>query len=201
MLQSTSGLRLATVILVWVATAATGLQMLAVFNRRSVWNDPSSSLGDLLDADDAVAGAFVLYTIAALATVIVLSIWTYRAVGNAQRLGAPAVRPGLACGGWYIPFGNVFVPYVQLRKAGRFVAASQTGTTLWQIGWGAMVVGGVIVNLAVNEGDVFDPDAISDDLTTQATGAAILFVAAIVAAVGATMSTKALDEAVSRRAS
>ena len=198
-LQNTRGLRIATVVLIWVATLGTALQLLTMYNRRSVWNDPSSSFSDLVDADDTVAGAFVFYAVAAIATVIVLSIWTLRSVRNSQTLGAQRVRPGLACGGWYIPLGNVFVPFIQIRRATGALGAKTTGSVIWQVGWGAMVIGGGIVNTAFNESNVFDPDSVTQDLSTQVVGATITFVAAVVAAIGATMATKSLDEAVEAR--
>ncbi len=199
-LEGTGGLRIATLTLMWVATAGSGLQLLAVINRRSVWNDPSSSFGDLVDADDTVAGAFLLYGVAALATAIVLSIWTLRAVRNSEKLGTPRLRPGLACGGWYIPFGNVFVPFIQIRRATNGLGASTVPATLWQVGWGAMVIGGSIVNTAINDTNAFDPDAVSQDLSVQVTGAAVTFVAAIIAAAGATFAMRGLDAAVAARA-
>lgn len=198
-LQNTRGLRIATLLLMWVATAGTGLQLFAIANRRSVWDDPTSSFGDLVNADDTVAGALVFYAVAALATVIVLSIWTLRSVRNSQVLGAQQVRPGLACGGWYIPLGNIFVPFIQIRRATGALGAKTTGATLWQVGWGAMAIGGAIVNTAFNESNVLDPDSVSQDLSTQVTGAAITFVAAIIAASGATMAVRSLDGAVEAR--
>lgn len=198
-LQSTRGLRIATVILIWIATGGTGLQLLTITNRRAVWNDPTSSFSDLVNADDAVVGSFVLYFIAVVATVILLSIWTLRAVRNSQSLGTVDLNPGLACGGWYIPFGNVFVPFIQLRRATRGLGARTTASTVWQVGWGAMVVAGLVVNTAFSNADVFDPDAVSRDLDTQVTGAWLVFIAAIVAASAATIAIKALDDAVTAR--
>lgn len=195
MLHNTSGLRLATVILIWVATLGSGLQLAAVANRRAVWDDPSSSFGDLVNADDSVAAAFLFYLVVAVAALIVLSIWTLRSVRNSQTLGARQVRPGLACGGWYIPFGNVFVPFIQIRRATGAMGDKTTGSTVWQAGWGVMVVGGLILNTAFNDTSL-SRSAVSEDLSTQVTGAAVSFVAAIVAAIGATIATKALDDAV-----
>lgn len=199
-LQTTRGLRLATVILIWVATVGTLLQFLTVFNRRTVWDDPSSSLSDLIAADDAVAASTLFYLVAVLAAGIVLSIWTLRSVRNSQRLGTRDLKPGLACGGWYIPFGNVFVPFIQIRRATAGVAGRTVAVTLWQIAWGFMVLGGTIVNTAFSETNLLDPEAVRADLNTQVTGSGITLVAAVVAAIAATLATKALDDAVEARA-
>lgn len=199
-LQPTGGLRVATLVLIWLATAASGLQLLAIYQRRSVWDDRAASFADLVDADNAVAGAFILYGLLALAAGIVLSIWTLRSVHNSQKLGTQRLRPGLACGGWYIPFGNVVVPYIQIRRAAGGLGAPTVGVWVWQLGWGAMVLGGLLVNTAFDEAGSLDAGAIRDDLSTQVMGASITFVAAIIAAAGATIATRALDAAIEARA-
>ena len=46
-----------------------------------------------------------------LAAVIVLCLWSLRTVRNAkQRDPSLNVSPGLACGSWYIPIGNFWLP-------------------------------------------------------------------------------------------
>ncbi len=197
-LRATRGLRIATIVLIWAATAGTGFQFLGIVNQRSVWNDPSSSRIERVDAANAAGGAAVLYGLAALACLIVLSIWTLRSVGNAQRLGTQNLRPGLACGGWYIPLGNVFVPFIQLRRATAALGARTSRVTLWQVGWGLMVVGG-FVGVSLETPDAADPDPYIDALSAQALGTGLVFLAAIVAAVGATLAMRTLDDAVTAR--
>ncbi len=50
-------------------------------------------------------GGFFLIGVG-VAAVIVLSIWSLRTARHARGCGAHDVSPGLACGSWYIPFGN-----------------------------------------------------------------------------------------------
>ncbi len=115
----TRGLRNATIALFWCVVAASWLLLLAAINRRRVFDDVRDGdgfIGELQDADDVVAAAGFLEFGLALAALIVLSIWSLRAAGHVKSYGAPEVSPGLACGGWYIPFGNFVVPFVQLRR-------------------------------------------------------------------------------------
>lgn len=48
-----------------------------------------------------------------LFSAICFLIWIYRAAGNAPALDvmAPEFSPGWAIGGWFIPIGNLFIPY------------------------------------------------------------------------------------------
>jgi hypothetical protein len=47
---------------------------------------------------------------------VLFLIWFHRAATIAARLGRPARRsPGWAVGGWFIPIGNLFLPYQSAR--------------------------------------------------------------------------------------
>ena len=83
----------------------------------------------------------------AIAALIVLSIWSLRTPATSA-YGGQDVSPGLACGGWYIPFGNFVVPFVQLRRVpvsgpaadginwwqGLFIAESVAGVSFQRLG-------------------------------------------------------------------
>lgn len=149
--HATAGLRTAATILLWVTTAACGLFALSAFRRKSLWDGDSSSLSELEDADVLVAAAFSLFALCALATVIVISIWSLRAGRNAELRGARDVSPGLACGSWYIPIGWFIVPFIQLRRITRVHGRSTTPSGWWQ---GMFIAGWVL--MAVSRGQVTD---------------------------------------------
>lgn len=62
----------------------------------------------------AQLGAVV--TLLAIAAIIVLMVWTYRAAGHARALGLPARRSlGWGVAGWIVPVVNFWFPYQALR--------------------------------------------------------------------------------------
>jgi hypothetical protein len=156
--QQTTGLRTASIVLFWVVSAAVALFALAAFQRKSVWEDSSTTFSDLEDADSLVAGAFALTSLTTLAAAIVVSIWALRAGRNAQLVGARDVSPGLACGSWYIPIAWLIVPFIQVRRMARARQRSRTPIGWWQGlfigGWVAMATSrSMVTDTALDEAD------------------------------------------------
>ena len=112
-----------TIVLFWVQTALTLLLGLVAYNRGEVaqgFDDGTKSLAELQSADDAVGGVFVFIILVAIALIVVLCIWAHHTVRNAK-LRDPSlnVSPGMAAGGWYIPVGNFWLPWMHLRRSVR----------------------------------------------------------------------------------
>ena len=131
----TRGLRTATITLFWCVVGASWLVLLAAINRRRVFDDVDDLEGfvnDFQDADDALAAAEFLEAGLAIAALIVLSIWSLRTARHVRSYGGHDVSPGLACGGWYIPFGNFVVPFVQLRRVASRRDRRRTWINWWQ---------------------------------------------------------------------
>ncbi len=131
----TRGLRTATITLFWCVVGASWLVLLAAINRRRVFDDVDDLEGfvnDFQDADDALAAAEFLEAGLAIAALIVLSIWSLRTARHVRSYGGQDVSPGLACGGWYIPFGNFVVPFVQLRRVASRRDRRRTWINWWQ---------------------------------------------------------------------
>jgi hypothetical protein len=131
----TRGLRTATITLFWCVVGASWLVLLAAINRRRVFDDVDDLEGfvnEFQDADDALAAAEFLEAGLALAALIVLSIWSLRTARHVRSYGGHDVSPGLACGGWYIPFGNFVVPFVQLRRVASRRDRRRTWINWWQ---------------------------------------------------------------------
>lgn len=193
-----TGLRKASIILMWVAVAAHAFMTIAAFSRKSVWDgfvDGDKSLLELDDADSLLGGTLLLSFLATLATAIVLAVWSYRTASNGQARGAQT-SPGLAAGGWFIPIGWFFVSFSQLRKA-----MGGRGDTS-PVGWwqGLWVVGTIASGVALQ---LFDddltqsPSEVSDGLRNQSVGLAIATVILAASAVVAVRALKSIDDATS----
>jgi hypothetical protein len=162
----TRGLRIATVALFWCVVAASWLLLLAAINRRRVFDDVRDGdgfIGDLQDADDAVAAAGFLEFGLAIAALIVLSIWSLRAAAHVKSWGGHDVSPGLACGGWYIPFGNFVVPFVQLRR----VAGHRGRPTHWVSAWQGLFIGQAVAGGGFRGFGDIESASSADDLSNR----------------------------------
>lgn len=194
-----TGLRKWSIILMWVTVAATVLSAFAAFNRKNVWDDfvtGSKTIADVDDADGFIATTMLLYFAAALATAIVLAVWSNKVANNAKARGAD-VSPGLAAGGWFIPIGWYFVPFMQLRKA----AAGRADTS--SIGWWqglfavAMITGGVALQMFDADDSSQSSSDVSDGLRNQSIGLAIAAVVFVGATVFATRAMRSIEAATS----
>ena len=103
----------------------------------------------------------------AIAALIVLSIWSLRTARHVKSYGGHDVSPGLACGGWYIPFGNFVVPFVQLRR----VANRREPTGTWISWWQGLFIAQCVAGVAFQRfGDIeaaSSPDDFSNRLSGQ----------------------------------
>lgn len=192
--RPTAPFRWAATLLMWLATAATIDGWVVSRERQRLFDDPSSSFQSLVDADDRVALSTMIYALFAVLTAGALAMWAHRVVTNNRLLGEREARPGLAAGGWFIPFANAIVPYIQLRRSARYVGANLGALTLWQVCWAAMVVLGFVSSVALGS-EPATPNELSTSLSVEVTFAALVAVAAVVAAAAASISMHSLDRA------
>jgi len=188
--RSTAGARKATIVLFWCASAAAFLLGLVAYQRGTTVDKVDLTLKDLDDANARLGGAFLLLIALQIAAAILLAVWSSRTVSNAKARGADA-SPGLAAGGWFIPIGNYWVPWGQIRKAAARFGAVPSALTTWQVLFLAQAVLGVIARVMVGgEINVTDTDAVSK-LHNQG----FLYLASGVALVAGTLvATKAMKE-------
>lgn len=192
--SATGGLRTATIVLFWCTVGASVLVAFAAVNRRSVFDgfrDGTKSFVDLDDADGLIAAAALVEIGVGLAAVIVLSIWSLRTARNAKQFGATNVSPGLACGGWYIPFGNLVVPFVQLRRVATHRGRPTSAVSLWQGLAIAMFVVSALFRSMGNLDLAEDPDDLANRLSTQTV---LAFVMAVLFAAMAVVATRAMRD-------
>jgi hypothetical protein len=118
------GLATAISVLLAITGLAAVWAAVALFHRASVVSDFTGlagvSIQDIKDADSQVSGSVGLFQFGLLATGIVWIIWQFRFAKNAQALrGNYGLAPGWAIGGWFIPFGNLVLPQLQLFQAAK----------------------------------------------------------------------------------
>ena len=139
-MRPTAGLGLSIIVLLWVELAAILAQVAAsIYEQRVVddflnsarWERPAPNSIDRADILVNVTVAFTL--LIGLATVILLALWSNRVSHNAQNRGVPGLRPGLAAGGWFIPFAGAVIPFIQLRRAAKPFLGTTTSLTAWQV--------------------------------------------------------------------
>lgn len=167
--SDTAGLRRAAIVLYWVTSAAMAVFALALISRKRTWSDYESggdvSFRDLDQADNFVGGMLFVALALALATTIVVSIWSLRVARHAQRIGAVAINPGLACGGWYIPFANTIVPFVQLRR----VADHSQRPTQFLNTWMGLAIATLVLSLIFRAGNGDGSFDVGDDVSAMLT--------------------------------
>ena len=194
-LASTSGLRTATVVLFWCTAGAMAVTAAAAWNRLVVWNGFLDGTHDVFDVDDAdtlIALAAMLQIGLTVASAIVVSIWSLRSMRNATARGEGSPSPGLACGGWYIPFGMFVVPFVQFRKVLRARRQPHGAVNWWQ---GLFIAAGAC-SFAVRGGDperVDHVEDVADALGVQTASAVLGTVVLAMATLAATRAMRDLD--------
>jgi Domain of unknown function (DUF4328) len=117
------GLGIATTILLGIMAFLALIVAFAQFNEYSVVDDiigttGDSSIGDLIDADDARLGTLGIFYLGWIATGIVFVIWQYRHSRNAQSLAGPGgLGPPWAIAGWFIPVAGLVLPGIELYQS------------------------------------------------------------------------------------
>ncbi|MFJ4315248.1 DUF4328 domain-containing protein [Streptomyces lavendulae] len=151
-LRSPRGLATAVTVLLCAAALAALLGSAADLYTWSLMKDvqaaPFSVEQDTLEGADlltSLTGGFQSLTL--LATAVVFVIWFHRVRTNGGIFnpGAFTGSAGWAVGSWFIPFGNLFLPYrvaaqtwaasVQLGPDGSFRRVSTVPLTSWWILW------------------------------------------------------------------
>jgi hypothetical protein len=189
-------LRAATVAMFWAATAATVVLALIAYHRGDVARDVLdgvSGLKDAKDADDATAAAALFVMAAMLAGAILVCIWSARTAGNARRRDpGNTANPGLAAGSWFIPLGNLVLPFAQLRTAARAGAARLSAAiVVWQA---AFIVAFVCAIVQRVRGDISAGDDIGDAPSRLHSQGIVIFVMAVTFAVAAVAAMRAMTE-------
>ncbi|MFB7053942.1 DUF4328 domain-containing protein [Streptomyces vinaceus] len=156
-LRSPRGLALAVCLLLGVAAAANlfsaAVSGYAFSLMKRVIADPAAVTEGTLDRSDVLTGiAGALQGLILLATAVVFIIWFHRVRVNGEimRPDAFSQTRGWAIGGWFIPIGNLFLPYrtaketwtasTQAAPDGSFRTVSPAPVTAWWVTWVSSLV-------------------------------------------------------------
>ncbi|WP_260614318.1 DUF4328 domain-containing protein [Streptomyces sp. WAC02707] len=194
-LRSPIGLAHAVTALLAVVIVADLLIIAASLNMRSLLDDVATGGvvdfdgGEASRADQAMAGAALLYGAALLATAVVFVIWFHRVRHNAE-VFAPEIQrrtPGWAIACWFIPIANLWIPRGiaadVLRAGDRWPhSAAPRHRGLLNAWWGAWVWATVFDRYASRTyDDAQDVDAIHDAAGLVMAGAGFDILAAVLA--------------------
>jgi len=147
-----------------------------------------------LQTTDSVRSAFFALSFGcSVAALILLPIWSYRVVRNAQVRGVPDISPGLALGGWFIPFANVVVPFVQIRRAARPFIGATADITVWQV----LGAAGILLLNSTEDGVESTPQRLLDTLSNEIMRLSVGAVVMAVALMYAVRAIRTIDRTVS----
>jgi hypothetical protein len=143
-LYQLKGITMAAMVLLGLASAASIVNAIPLFNRASLADKfpGGATLAQLEDADTSVAAMLLIFGIAWLAAGILFIIWHYRYATNATALRGPlGLGPGWAIGGWFIPLGNLVLPFLQIRQSAR----ASGGIPGIVVGWYVVYLAGALM--------------------------------------------------------
>jgi hypothetical protein len=203
-MESTSGVKTATVVLFWVAAAISGVLALVAFRRKSIWTGYINQTKSAMQAnrvDRLFAAITLVQALLLIAAAIVLCIWSKRVAANAVAKGAAGVRPGLAAGGWFIPIGWYWVGFGQLRKSVKGVNKVAPSLLAWQV---LFLIQSIVSFFAraggrvgsKNRGNIVVDVPSTSSLKTSAVVAALSFVLLLAASFFAMRAIGEIDTAV-----
>ena len=151
-----SGLSKAMVTLLIVNAALyarTALSAWSITTETIGWDDLSpaqrqAAAAQAADTEASIAAAWDMHAMVLLALGVLFIVWAWRATKNLQRFGeTPKRKPGWAIGGWFIPIGNLWIPYQTIRDAWTKLPESVKGDRptglVWLWAWVLWIGAGV----------------------------------------------------------
>lgn len=201
-LRSTDGLRTAAIVMLWAATAASFGWTATLYSRVSVWDDfmaDSAGLRELDDADSLVFIAIGSSVALSIVAAILLAVWSFRTVRNAHQLGGRDLKPKLAGWSWFIPIGNMWVPFVQLRRTATAVGIAGTRVSQWQAVWVTTFVLGRYGVSAFDFSALASEAEVRSALSREATFSVVVGLGSFVSALLAQRAMTQVDRAVANR--
>lgn len=90
----------------------------------------------------------ILYFVTFVTCVVLFPMFMYRATKNLHALGHEFLNttPGMAAGGWFIPFGNLVIPYRALVELDRTSEGTEdyTANSTISLYWGCWIVANLL---------------------------------------------------------
>ena len=124
---------------------------------------------DLTTPTDAGALVFAVigggYTLAFVVSVVMVSMWIYRAHGHLRDADMQGLEftPGWAVGWYFIPFANLIKPFQAMRELwnaslGNSHSFSEPASDQVKWWWGTWIVGNIVSNISTRMSLAGDPD-------------------------------------------
>lgn len=151
----------ATIALLWtglvIEVISIGVTLATADTVQRMSEGVEPSLGDVT-AGIALIAAALFQMLAYIGTVIAFCIWIHRAASNVASLDTAMLgeTPGWAVGWWFIPFANLYKPYVVVRQLwlssrvepdGTYDPAS-VSTSLLPLWWTTWLIGNFAASLS-----------------------------------------------------
>ncbi|MFZ3468552.1 DUF4328 domain-containing protein [Streptomyces sp. 4.24] len=194
-LRSPRGLATATIVLLAVSglyallLTGTGLYVASVLRDGTY---PDAGAEDSLTLPDGLMAVVAAVSLPLLlATAVLFIIWFHRVHGNAEILGPDRVTrsSGWAIGGWFIPVGNLFIPYrmakgiwgasLQLGPDGGYRHVSTAPVTSWWLLWVATLISDRVYSRLYTNAN--DPDGLAAAADAAAVNGVLSLAAAVLA--------------------
>jgi hypothetical protein len=210
---SLQGITTALVMLLWTSVGLAVLGLFAYVNRVRVINDilDSASSSDLQsradDADSFVGAVVILLSLATLAIAVLIIIWTFRAMKNAEYNGRYNGRftPGWGIAGWLIPCANLVIPVLIFQDLWRGSDPDvPRGDPNWRRAHGSALVGWwwgtyVLSALRFGIGNTSDEARTRSDLRDLRQADSIAVVGLLSSIIAAILLTRVLRHIVARQ--
>jgi len=198
-------------VLLIIVGVLSALGVFAFINRVGVESDIldgnfTSDLNDRIDdADGFVGGTVAFYLLLMIAILVLIIIWTFRAMKNNEALGRQGARftPGWGIAGWLIPLANLVIPVLIFQDLWRGSDPGKpVGDPSWRgaqgsglvgVWWAAHVIGHARFGTLGGEADVNDRNEV-EDLRTSDTVAAVGMAVSIAGAVLAILVLRRIAE-------
>lgn len=173
--RSVRGLGTAVLVMYGVVTGCAVLLAGAFFRRWSVVDEifdrgtqvSSAEQARIADTDTLVVTTSSLLLVAAVVAGVITAVWAHRIAKNAVARGAYDVSPGMAAGGWFIPFGMWWLPFREVRKSVETTGRSGDSVRHWQVAWLVTSLLGYFMRRNINEFDTSGADAFVSSLQRQ----------------------------------
>jgi Domain of unknown function (DUF4328)/Protein of unknown function (DUF2510) len=164
-----------------------------------------SNTNDAVDAYGAFIGSLTIDFLLYVAILVLFIVWMFRVAKNNEALGraGPSFGPGWAIGGWFIPFGSLVIPALQMQELWKGTDPSvPRGDPGWKrtpqlpliwLWWVAFAAGqlltiigfNMIGDTAGNSDNVLTVQELVRDLDDVRTGVTLIVVGSILAIVAA----------------
>ena len=117
---------------------------------------------DAVNADNLVTGSYSAMILISIVWLLLMIIWAWRATNNLEHWNKnPKWGKGWAIAGWFIPIGNLFIPYQVVRDAWKLAPSKDsnsqaTRNNWWLVSFISYWIGTATFFMAFSSTDVYE---------------------------------------------